>query len=131
MARGPAMSNQEVTRKYLTVKAAKHDADGVEVFSVLFLDSQLRVIEYREMFRGTLTQTSVYPREVVRAAMELNANAVVLTHNHPAGTLEASRADEMLTSTLKRTLDLVDVRVLDHIITAGGQSLSFAERGLL
>lgn len=126
---GPAMNSPQVVRDYLTVQAAKHD--GVEVFSVLLMDAQNQVIEYREMFRGTLTQTSVYPREVVRAALAVNAAAVIFTHNHPSGTLQPSRADELLTSALKSALALVDVRVLDHIITAGGQSLSFAERGLL
>ena len=126
---GPAMNSPQVVRDYLTVQAAKHD--GVEVFSVLLMDAQNQVIEYREMFRGTLTQTSVYPREVVRAALAVNAAAVIFTHNHPSGMLQPSRADELLTSTLKSALALVDVRVLDHIITAGGQSLSFAERGLL
>lgn len=126
---GPAMNSPQVVRDYLTVQAAKHD--GVEVFSVLLMDAQNQVIEYREMFRGTLTQTSVYPREVVRAALAVNAAAVIFTHNHPSGMLQPSRADELLTSALKSALALVDVRVLDHIITAGGQSLSFAERGLL
>ena len=126
---GPAMNSPQVVRDYLTVQAAKHD--GVEVFSVLLMDAQNQVIEYREMFRGTLTQTSVYPREVVRAALAVNAAAVIFTHNHPSGMLQPSRADELLTSTLKSALALVDVRVLDHIITAGGQSLSFAKRGLL
>lgn len=129
VSKGPAMNSPQTVRDYLTVQAAKHD--GIEVFSILLLDAQHQVIEYREMFRGTLTQTSVYPREVVRAALALNASAVILTHNHPSGALEPSRADELLTQTLKSSLNLVDVRVLDHIITAGGKSLSFAERGLL
>ena len=129
IAAGPLLNSPQVVRDYLAVQAAKHD--GYEVFSVLFLDAQHQVIEYREMFRGTLTQTSVYPREVVRAALAVNASAVILTHNHPSGALEPSRADELLTQTLKSSLNLVDVRVLDHIITAGGKSLSFAERGLL
>lgn len=102
-----------------------------EVFSVLFLDVQNRLIAYEEMFRGTLTQTSVYPREVVLRALHHQASAVILTHNHPSGTLNPSRADEQLTSTLKTTLALVDVRILDHIIVSGGTSLSMAERGLI
>ena len=102
-----------------------------EVFAVIFVDAQHRVIAYREMFRGTLTQTSVYPREVVKEALTLNAAAVLLSHNHPSGVPEPSRADEYLTNTLKSALALVDVRVLDHLIVAGGQVLSFAERGLL
>ena len=102
-----------------------------EVFGVLFLDSQNRLIEYRAMFRGTLTQTSVYPREVAKEAMMLNAASVVLTHNHPSGSLNPSRADESLTQTLKTTLALIDVRVLDHVIVSGDQALSMAEKGLL
>lgn len=100
-----------------------------EVFAVIFLDAQHRIIEYREMFRGTLTQTSVYPREVLIVAMNLNAAAVILTHNHPSGCSQASRADEALTQSLKATLALVDVRVLDHLIVAAGQVLSMAETG--
>jgi DNA repair protein RadC len=102
-----------------------------EVFAVLFLDSQHRMIEWRELFHGTLTQTSVYPREVLRQAMDLNAGAVILAHNHPSGLAEPSRADEFLTQSLKSTLALVDVRVLDHLVVGAGQVVSFAERGLL
>ena len=102
-----------------------------EVFAVLFLDAQNRLMCLEEMFRGTLTQTSVYPREVVRRALELHAAAVVLAHNHPSGVAEPSRADEYLTATLKSALALVDVRVLDHIIVGQGQALSMAEQGLL
>ena len=102
-----------------------------EVFSVLFLDSQHRLLQHDEMFRGTLTQTSVYPREVVRRALELNAGAVILAHNHPSGAAEPSRADEFLTQSLKSALQLVDVRVLDHLVVGRGQVVSFAERGLL
>lgn len=102
-----------------------------EVFSVLFLDSQHRLLQHDEMFRGTLTQTSVYPREVVRRAMHLNSAAVILAHNHPSGAAEPSRADEFLTQSLKSALQLVDVRVLDHLVVGRGQVVSFAERGLL
>lgn len=103
-----------------------------EVFMVLLLDAQNQLIEARELFRGTLTQTSVYPREVVKLALERNAAAMILAHNHPSGLAEPSRADEMLTQALKQALALVDVRVLDHFIVAGNQNpLSFAERGLL
>lgn len=102
-----------------------------EVFAVLFLDSQNRIIEYREMFRGSIAQTSVYPREVVKEALQLNAAAVILSHNHPSGVGEPSRADEYLTQTLKSALALVDVRVLDHLVVAAGTVVSFAERGLL
>jgi DNA repair protein RadC len=102
-----------------------------EEFAVLFLDSQHRLLEMKTMFRGTLNQTSVYPREVVKEALALNAGAVVLAHNHPSGTAEPSRADEFLTNTLKSALHLIDVRVLDHLVVGGGNVLSFAERGLL
>ncbi|MBX3637594.1 MAG: DNA repair protein RadC [Rubrivivax sp.] len=102
-----------------------------EVFAVLFLDGQHRLLRLEEMFAGTLTQTSVYPREVVRRALALNAGAVVLAHNHPSGLAEPSRADEYLTQTLKSALALVDVRVLDHLVVGQGQVVSLAERGLI
>jgi DNA repair protein RadC len=102
-----------------------------EVFAVLFLDGQHRLIELEVLFQGTLTQTSVYPREVVRHAMRHNAGAVILAHNHPSGVAEPSRADEQLTQTLKNALQLVDVRVLDHLVVGQGKVVSFAERGLL
>ncbi|SCX55714.1 DNA repair protein RadC [Variovorax sp. EL159] len=102
-----------------------------EVFAVVFLDVQHRLIALEEMFRGTLTQTSVYPREVVTRALHHQAAAVVLSHNHPSGSIAPSRADESLTQTLRAALGLVDVRVLDHIIVGPGQSFSMAERGLL
>ena len=106
--------------------AAEH-----EVFAVLFLDAQSRLLRLEEMFRGTLTQTSVYPREVVKRALELGAASVILAHNHPSGAAEPSRADEFLTQTLKNALALVDVRVLDHLVVGRGAVVSFAERGLL
>ncbi len=102
-----------------------------EVFMVLFLDAQNRLHATEEMFSGTLTQTSVYPREVVKRAMHHNAASVIFAHNHPSGVPNPSAADEMLTAQLKQALALVDVRVLDHFIVAGNQTLSFAERGLL
>lgn len=102
-----------------------------ESFVVLYLDSQNRLIAVEELFKGTLSQTSVYPREVVKNALRHNAGACVLSHNHPSGVVTASRADEHLTQILKSALSLVDVRVLDHIIVAGNRSLSFAEKGLL
>ena len=103
-----------------------------EVFGVVLLDSQHRVLDVVELFRGTLAQTSVYPREVVKLCLETNAAAVILVHNHPSGSLEPSTADLALTETLKKALALVDVRVLDHFIVAGTASpLSFAERGLI
>jgi DNA repair protein RadC len=110
----------------LHLAAKKH-----EVFAVLFLDVQNRLLAMEELFRGTLTQTSVYPREVVLRALHHHAAAVVLAHNHPSGTAQPSRADEALTQTLKAALALVDVRVLDHVIVGAGVALSMAERGLL
>lgn len=102
-----------------------------EVFLVLFLDAQNRLIAAEEMFRGTLTQTSVYPREILMRALDHRAASVVLSHNHPSGSTQPSRSDEALTQTLKAALTLVDVRVLDHVIFAGGEVLSLAERGLI
>lgn len=102
-----------------------------EVFALMFLDAQHRLIQWEEMFRGTLTQTSVYPREVVKRALELGAAAVIFLHNHPSGAAEPSRADEHLTQTLKAALALVDVRVLDHLVVSRAEVVSFAERGLL
>ena len=101
------------------------------MFAVLMLDSQNRLIEYLELFRGSVSQTSVYPREVVKECLARNAAALVLVHNHPSGVAEPSRADEHLTQTLKSALSLVDVRVLDHMIVAGDQVLSMAECGRL
>lgn len=102
-----------------------------EVFVCLYLDAQHRVTGSAELFRGTLTQTSVYPREVVKAALAANAAAVIFAHNHPSGVAQPSQADELLTRQLREALALVEVKVLDHFIVAGNQSLSFAERGLL
>jgi DNA repair protein RadC len=122
---------------FATPDALKHylqlqlSAKPYEVFAVLFLDVQNRLLAMEEMFRGSLSQTSVYPREVVLRALHHQAAAVVLSHNHPSGTVQPSRADEMLTQTLKTTLALIDVRVLDHIIVAPGEALSMAERGLM
>jgi len=102
-----------------------------EVFAVLYLDAQNRVIEAEELFRGTLTQTSVYPREVVKRALHFNAAAVIFAHNHPSGVAEPSRADELLTCSLKQALALVDIKVLDHFVVGGSSAMSFAERGLM
>ena len=100
-----------------------------EVFAVLMLDAQHALIEYVELFRGTVSQTAVYPREVVKESLARNAAALVLVHNHPSGVAQPSRADEMLTQTLKSALHLVDIRLVDHLIVAGTNVLSFAERG--
>lgn len=102
-----------------------------EVFMVLFLDAQNRVLAQEELFSGTLTQTSVYPREVVKRALHHNAASVIFAHNHPSGLAQQSKADELLTAALKQALSLVDIRVLDHFVVAGNSTLSFAEQGLL
>jgi DNA repair protein RadC len=115
-------------KQYLQLQLAHKNH---EVFAVLFLDSQNRMLAMEELFRGTLSQTSVYPREVVMRALHHQAAAVVLSHNHPSGSVQPSRADEHLTQTLKASLALVDVRVLDHIIVGQGQALSMAEQGLM
>lgn len=122
------LSSPASVRDYLRMTLAGRD---YEVFMVLFLDAQNRVLSPEEMFRGTLTQTSVYPREVVKRSLANNAAAVIFAHNHPSGVAEPSRADEMLTQSLKQALALVDVRVLDHFVVAGNGVMSFAERGLL
>lgn len=118
----------DAVKNYLQLHLA---ARPYEVFAVLFLDVQNRLLAMEELFRGTLSQTSVYPREVVLRALHHQAAAVVLSHNHPSGSVQPSRADEMLTQTLKTTLALIDVRVLDHVIVAPGEALSMAERGLM
>src|SRR5262245_1063432 len=102
-----------------------------EVFVCIWLDAQHRVIKFDEPFRGTLTQTSVYPREVVKMALQTNAAAVIFAHNHPSGVAQPSQADELLTHNLRDALALIEVKVLDHFIIAGNQAISFAERGLL
>jgi DNA repair protein RadC len=102
-----------------------------ETFAVLLLDARHRLIDYVELFRGTIDKASVYPREVVKLALERNAAALVLAHPHPSGAADPSQADELITRRLKDALALVDVRLLDHIIVAGGDAISFADRGLL
>ena len=123
-----ALTSPQAVRDYLrlTLGGREH-----EVFVVIFLDAQHRVLATEELFRGTLTQTSVYPREIVKAALKANAAAVIFAHNHPSGVAEPSQADELLTRQLKESLAMVDVKVLDHFIVAGRATLSFAERGLL
>ena len=123
-----AFQTPNAVRQYFQLHLAPKDH---EVFAVLFLDSQNRMLAMEELFRGTLNQTTVYPREVVKRALYHNAAAVVLSHNHPSGSVQPSRADEHLTQTLKTSLALVDVRVLDHVIVGLGQTLSMAEQGLM
>jgi DNA repair protein RadC len=128
LARSPVFDAPAKVKDYLSLRLAGLEH---EVFAVLFLDSQHRLLCMEELFRGTLTQTSVYPREVVKRALQLNAGALILAHNHPSGLAEPSRADEFLTQRLKNALQLVDVAVLDHLVVGAGQTVSFAERGLL
>lgn len=129
MRLGDCLTDPATIRDYLRLIAA---GLSHEVFMVLLLDAQNRLIDCVELFRGTLTQTSVYPREVVKLSLERNAAAIVFAHNHPSGVAEPSSADEALTRSLKSALALVDVRVLDHFIVAGTTTpVSFAERGLL
>jgi DNA repair protein RadC len=123
-----ALTSPGAVRDYLRLAIAEREH---EVFVCLWLDAQHRVTACEELFRGTLTQTSVYPREIVKAALKANAAAVIFAHNHPSGAAQPSQADELLTRNLKEALALVDVKVLDHFVVAGNQALSFAERGLL
>ena len=123
-----ALTNPEDVKKYLVTRFAELEH---EVFACLFLDNRHRVIRYEEMFRGTIDGCSVHPREVVKAALSANAAAVILIHNHPSGVAEPSRADTQLTRRLTDALALVDVRVLDHMVVGGAETVSFAERGLL
>ena len=124
----PVFDSPQAVRQYLQLQLG---ARPHEVFAVMFLDSQHRLIALEEMFRGTLSQTSVYPREVVMRALTVHAAAVVLAHNHPSGSTQPSRADQTLTQTLKSALALVDVRVLDHFVVTSTQALSMAEQGLI
>lgn len=128
LQRGDALNSPRAVRDYLQLLLG---ARQQEVFLVLFLDTQHRVIAAEELFHGTLGQTSVYPREVVKRALALNAAAVILAHNHPSGVAEPSQSDRLLTDALKQALSLVDVRVLDHFVVAFGQTCSFAEQGLI
>ena len=125
---GASLTSPASVRDYLRLLLSDKEH---EVFVALFLDAQHRIVMVDEMFRGTLTQTSVYPREVVKAALRANAAAVIFAHNHPSGVAQPSAADELLTRNLREALTLVDVKVLDHFIIAGGSALSFAEKGLL
>lgn len=128
MQTSDVLSSPEKVSDYLALKIGQLSR---EVFMVLFLDAQNRVITQEILFEGTLTQTSVYPREVVKRSLYHNAASVILAHNHPSGVAEPSSADELITQELKKTLALVDVRVLDHFIVAGNSTLSFAAKGLI
>lgn len=125
---GALLTSPQAAKDYIRLSIGGAER---ELFGVLFLDAQHRVISWDVMFQGTLSQTSVYPREVVRAALAHNAAAVMLAHNHPSGTTEPSRADEHLTQVMKAALNLIDVRVLDHFVVSVSGCTSFAERGLI
>ena len=128
MQRGTSFTSPAAVKEYLCAKLAGFEH---EVFAVLFLDTRHRLIDYVEMFRGTIDAAEVHPREVVKQALRLNAAAVIVSHNHPSGNSEPSAADKAMTSQLRQALALVDIRTLDHVIVAGTRTTSFAERGLL
>ena len=128
LRQGDPLRSPEDTRRFLTSRLGTYPH---EVFAGLFLDNRHRVIRYRELFRGTIDGAAVYPREVVRQALEDNAAAVIFAHNHPSGVAEPSQADVSLTRRLKEALGLVDIRVLDHMVIGHGEVISLAERGLM
>jgi DNA repair protein RadC len=125
---GPFLTQPQAVKDYLRLKLV---AEPNEVFAIVFLNSQHRVLAYEPMFRGTLDSSAVYPRVVVQRALELNAGAVIFSHQHPSGSTEPSSADRHLTERLRAALSLIDVRVLDHIIVGQGTPFSFAEAGLM
>ncbi len=125
--RGDQYCNPDATKTYLSCKLKHHER---EVFAVMFLDNQHRLIAFEELFFGTIDSASVYPREVLKAALKVNAAALIFAHNHPSGDATPSQADKQITQRLKEALALVDIRVLDHIVV-GDSAISFAERGLL
>ncbi len=126
--RGDVLSSPEATRAYLSHQLRSYP---YEVFACLFLDNQHHILEFEELFRGTIDAASIYPREVVKKALEHNAAAVIFAHNHPSGIVEPSQADKLITDRLKEALSLLDIRVLDHFIIGDGVPYSFAEHGLL
>ncbi|WP_166266569.1 RadC family protein [Marinobacter caseinilyticus] len=128
LRQGDPLRSPEDTRAYLRSRLGTYPH---EVFSGLFLDNRHRIIQYQELFRGTIDGAAVYPREVVRSALELNAAAVIFAHNHPSGVAEPSQSDISLTKRLKEALGLVDIRVLDHMVVGHGEVVSLAERGLM
>lgn len=126
--RTESLCSPQETESYLALQLGDREQ---EVFAVIFLDSQNHVIKYQEMFYGTIATTSVYPREIARLALLLNAAAVICSHNHPSGHPEPSRSDRSITERIKNAMELIEVRVLDHIVVGGGKTVSFAERGWL
>src|SRR5476649_685453 len=125
---GSLLTSPQAVRDFLVLLLAGKER---EVFVVIYLDAQHRVIDHEELFQGSLTQTSVYPREVVKSALAHNSAAVCLAHNHPSGVAEPSHADELLTRQLREALSMVDIKLIDHFIVAGASAISFAERGLI
>lgn len=128
MNRGKLLTNPKETKRYLVLEMCRLEQ---EVFSCIFLDNKHRVLGFDRLFTGTIDSAAVYPREVVKKALQYNTTAVILAHNHPSGVAEPSGADELLTRRLKEALALVEIRVLDHIIIAGCDTVSLAERGVL
>lgn len=128
MRLGDALTSPLATRRYLQARLRDR---GHEIFALLLLDNQHRVLQFIELFRGTLDAANVYPRDVVQTVLKYNAAAVILCHNHPSGVAEPSRADRHLTDRLGAALNLIDVRVLDHLVIGDGETVSFAERGWL
>lgn len=126
--RNESLRSPEETESYLALQLGDREH---EVFAVIFLDSQNQVLQYKEMFYGSIASTSVYPREIARLALRLNAAAVICSHNHPSGHPEPSAADRTITERIKNSMELIDVRVLDHVVVGGGRTVSFAERGWL
>ncbi|MFQ2919317.1 RadC family protein [Aeromonas allosaccharophila] len=133
IARQKLAKGEAITDKYLAQKALQAilQSREHEVFAMLFLDNQHRILAYEELFRGTLSSASVYPREVVKRALAINAATLMLVHNHPSGHPEPSRADIEITQRLQSALELVDIRLLDHLVVGGEGAVSLAERGLL
>lgn len=128
LTQGDAFTSPDLVRRYLSAQL-RHQPH--EIFAVLFLDNQHRLLAYEELFQGTIDGASVYPREVAKKALARNAAAVILAHNHPSGVAEPSQADRRITERLQQALDLVGVRVLDHMVVGDGEVVSFAERGFL
>jgi DNA repair protein RadC len=122
------LNSPEITKDFLSLVYA---SETREVFIMIFLDNQNGVLAYQNLFQGTIDGAAIYPREVVKAALEHNASAVILAHNHPSGIAEPSRADKNITEKIVKALGLVEIRVLDHLIVGGVEIVSFAERGLI
>lgn len=126
--RGLGLTNPNMVRDYLRLKLEKEER---EIFSVLFLDNQHRIIEYNEMFKGTIDAAAVYVREIIKRGLEINCAALIISHNHPSGESKESLADRNITERIKQAADLVDIRLLDHIIIGSGEMVSFAEKGII